>query len=85
MNKKYLNLAQLSEVRKIYYVDKNERYLLVFTSCIIEKNCNPFELKKEKKENYISHVVYYSAKCLKQQKTLESIGMERDEENILCR
>ena len=39
-----MNLAQ-----NIYYVDKNERYLLVFTSCIIEKNCNPFELKKEKK------------------------------------
>ena len=72
-------------MKKIYYVDKNERYLLIFTSCIIEKTVIHLNYRKRKNENCISHFVYYSAKCLKQQKTLESIGMERDEENILCR
>ena len=45
-------------MRKIYYVDKNERYLLIFTSCIIEKNCIPFESQKEKKRKL------YFARCL---------------------
>ena len=45
-------------MKKIYYVDKNERYLQIFTSCIIEKNRNPFELKKEKKRKL------HFARCL---------------------